>query len=152
MYRIALGFSLIEVLLALNILAITMVMVSPNFQAYYHYIKIRMIAYQIMQELYLARSDAISLQQKISYCSQKGDWSLGRIILSESGAKIHHFTSLPKPYHLILRNSLGCNDKIHYLPLGFTREQRGSFYLSSPEETLRIVIGLSGKVNIHWKY
>jgi prepilin-type N-terminal cleavage/methylation domain-containing protein len=143
-----LGFSLLECLIVLSILAILLMMVSPNFQAGYHHIRLRMVANQIIHELNIARSEAISRQQTIRYCSDQltGHWNMKRMILTEKDQAVHQFNPLPKSYRLIFKNSLGQNNSIHFLLLGFTREQRGSFYLVSPYETLRIVIGLSGRV------
>lgn len=146
--KIAGGFTLLELLLTLSIVAGCAVMAISDFTVVYHHIRTEMIAHQLMHELFLTRSQAVCRRQAISYCADAVDknWDKKRTVKNASGQVLHVFGELPKHYHLIWRNSLLQNDKITFLPLGFTQSQMGSFYLFTPEKTLRIVVIKSGRV------
>lgn len=141
------GFSLLELLLVLVFAAALLSTAGPHFSYQYDHFRLLVVARQLMQEIHFARSEAIRRNQSVCYRINQSSksWADSRVVLAPNGEVIHLFGALPQAYKLILKNSLGCNDSLHFLPFGFTNEQRGSFYLSSKKETLRIVFGLSGR-------
>jgi type IV fimbrial biogenesis protein FimT len=141
------GFTLFEVLLTLSIVAIWMLIASPDFRTAYSSLKLLTLRQQIIQELHLARSEAIKRQQDVIYCTEENKtWDKRRFIKNRSGIMLHTFQAIPSSYHLVLFNSLGKNQAMTFTPLGFTKEERSSFYLYSPAETIRITITVSGRV------
>lgn len=142
------GYTLLELIIVLSIFALFIAMATADFNSVYHHIKTKKLVGQIVQEIYLTRSLAISQQQERLYCSSDGNWSDTRLIKSMGGGVLRQFAPLPKPYQLILKNSLHKNNQITFLPLGFTQEERCSFYLSSPTEVIRIIVGVSGNARI----
>lgn len=138
------GFHLLEVLFSLSIVIILSVTAEMTFNTCYYEIKTVLIANQLRQEIYLARNLALTQRQNITYQLGRNQ----RCILNAGGKVTHTFEPLPRHFHLQLKNSLAMNDKIIFTPLGFTRSQCGSFYLSSPTNVVRIVITLSGLVRL----
>jgi Tfp pilus assembly protein FimT len=106
---------------------------------------------QIINEINLARSEALAKQKRTIYCSQnKGTtsrWEMGRIVQQQEKI-LHTFQALPLGYDLTFKNSLKKNDSLVFTPLGFTASEFGSFYLKTPYETLRIIVSLSGKTRV----
>lgn len=137
------GYTLVELMIVCAIIAILTISTEAHFQQGFFTIKARGVAMQIINEMNLARSLAIKKQQDVCYCTNS-TWSEGRLIKTVNNEILHLFTKLPKDIKVNLRNSLNCNSQITFTPLGFTKEQRGSFYVSSPSEKIRIIIGVSG--------
>jgi prepilin-type N-terminal cleavage/methylation domain-containing protein len=144
------GYTLLELLIVLSILAILGCIASPDFKACYHHLKTEVAIRTITREILLARSLAISQQQRSYYCTSSGndDWRQARIIKTQDNRVWHHFRELPRQYQLFLRNSLHQNNCITFTPLGFTLEERGSFYLTTPNKTVRLILSLSGNLRI----
>lgn len=144
------GYTLLEILLVLSIISLSLVMLTPNFYPFYYHMKTQWITSQIINELYLARSLAITKQQIIRYSphNHEGKWEGDRCIKDKYGYLLSSFQSLPPRYHLSLRNSLEQNNAIIYTPFGFTLSQRGSFYLEAPDCQTRIIILVTGRIRI----
>lgn len=143
------GYTFFELIIVLSILTIIAMMSTVDFRSLHYHLKTKKLAGRIVREIQLSRSLAISQQQRIAYCSLNNDsWHLERSIKTAKGRILHYFGPLPKQYQLQLRNSLNQNNHITFMPLGFLQEQRCSFYLTSPTEVIRIIVGLSGNVRV----
>lgn len=148
-FRRSNGYTLVELLLTLSIVAILLSMAIPGMKYGYDDLRLYILAHQLVHELMLARSEAIKKQQNIRYIwDSKTGWEGSRFIQDEQGVSLHSFEKLSSNYHLSLRNSLGINNSVTFTPLGFTREQRSSFYLSNGSKIIRIVINVSGHVRV----
>lgn len=139
------GFTLLELLIVVAIVAILASAASPNLIHQYYFIKNDLLINTLRNEIVLARTLAIVHQQNLQYCAEPL-WHKGRSISNFTGLTFRSFSELPTGYTLTLKNSLHQNRCIIFTPCGFTLEQRGSFYLKSPVETIRIVISLSGNI------
>lgn len=140
------GYTLLELLIVLSIVAAISVMASPDFKACYCHAQTQRVIKQIARELLQARSLAITHRQTLNYCAEDGRWSHQRIITTTKGQIFSRFESLPNSYLLTLQNSLHCNNCITFTPLGFTLQQRGSFYLVTEHENIRLILDLSGRL------
>lgn len=141
------GFTLIELLIVLSIIAGIASFASPNLVSIYYTVKDSYVLSSLTNELYLAKNLAIQKQQRIAYCAAENSaWSGRRIVVNSNMQEEYSFKALPKNYHLMFNNSLHHNHCVIFTPLGFTLEQRGSFYLVSPIKTTRIILNVSGNI------
>ncbi|MBA2654162.1 MAG: hypothetical protein H0U71_03725 [Gammaproteobacteria bacterium] len=141
------GFTLLEILLVLSMVATLLLMSVPTFNTYHEQTQLALLTQQITEELYMARNKAITIHRKIRYvCSESGDKK--RYLAGEEGEVLQRFGVLPSQYHLSLHNSLSKNAYLTFMPEGFTNAERGSFYLQGPCKSVRIVIGVCGKVRV----
>lgn len=132
-------------MLTLSIITIFALMADYSFHRQYLFVERQTIIEQLRNELVETKTRAILQQQLFSYCAaQPPDWAGERQVSDQQGAIIHQYKRLPVRYELTLRNSLHRNDCVRFTPLGFTAEQRGSFYLKSPVGDVRLIMGLTG--------
>jgi prepilin-type N-terminal cleavage/methylation domain-containing protein len=146
-YLNARGYTLLEILITLSIVMILALGATVSYRSLYLHLRLHLVAQQLISELSLARSAAVSRRTPITY-GALDNWNGVREIRLSNGDCLHRFAALPTIVTLELRNSLGENKQIHFLPLGFTREQRGSFYLCSHLQCLRIVVTVSGLTHL----
>lgn len=142
------GFTFIEILFAISITLILAGLSIPLLEATFEHVKIGIVSQQIIHELNITRHKAITLDQLMVLKPKKTNWSEEHRIINSQGKIIQTFAPVPYPYRLMWRSSLGMNDKIGFLPTGFTQGQRGSFYLIAPTKIVRIIIELSGRIRL----
>jgi type IV fimbrial biogenesis protein FimT len=148
-----LGFTLIESLITLALIAILFAIIAPNFKHFFQQSNNQAIASQLMHAIQFARSQAIINNKKMMMCSsdnQKncgGNWQQGFIIISDSrvlfSAKISiknailHWRSFPLSF-----------DHLEFSSKNF---QNGTFWLC-PENAIypswAIVLNKSGRARI----
>ena len=89
----------------------------------------------LMQTLNYARSAAILRNEKIIVCPSSdgrncncADWAQQQLVLNANNELLRVFAGLDSDDRLIWNSSLGKDEKIEWLPSGYTNGQRGSFY------------------------
>ncbi|HVV69371.1 MAG TPA: GspH/FimT family pseudopilin [Gammaproteobacteria bacterium] len=128
------AFTLIEMLMILVVLMSLLIFVVPAGRDFLGQHRAIAGANRIVGGLYLARSEAVHRGQKIIFCKSVdgktcgGNWSDGQLILDEKGNVLRRFPALPVQDTLIWNSSAGKDEKVEWLPTGFTNGQRGTFY------------------------
>lgn len=140
------GFSLLEVLVVLVLLAVLLSLAAPSFQGMQQKHQMQSQAEQFQASLLLARSEALRRQQRVSlcvresrngsdpYCATAGTWSQGWLVFvdgndnglreaSETVLQLHH--ALPE--FLTLQGNATVDRYISYGPQGRSQSTSGAF-------------------------
>lgn len=152
------AFSIIELLLVLTIFGVMLLLVVP---CWYDLVsKNRTIAYvdEIQAALRFTRVSAILLGESVAFCGSKthekcdGSWRDDLIVITESKKVLRILSKITNGDRLKLHYSFGQNDRVVFLPTGFTYGQYdGSFHYcpkNNPKNALRVVFVPSGRTNI----
>ena len=139
------GLSLIELMLALAVLAIVLSLGVPSMQGLVDGTRLRAQAHRLVTAINLARSEAILRNQPVSLCPSamastgtarcSGDYAGGWIVFSnvdrdrvvddEADNIIRVFESIPRGYTLTNRaGTRSASELITYLPDGSSRRNR----------------------------
>lgn len=139
------GLTLIELMLALAILAIVLSLGAPSLQGLVDGTRLRAQAHRLVTAINLARSEAILRNQPVSLCpssmastgstSCSGDYSRGwimftnldrdRVVDDDTDVIIRAFESIPRGYTLTNRaGTRAASELITYLPDGSSRRNR----------------------------
>lgn len=149
------GFSLIELLLAMTLLAILLVVAIPMTQSLLTRNRVTQHAAELVTALNYARSEAVKRGSLVTFCKSKagksceGDWRDGQIVIVDKQV-LRQYAALTNGDNLIWRSSLGKNEMLQFAPAGFTHGQSGSFYYCPAEKQYakRIVVEQSGRTRI----
>ena len=128
------AFTLIEMMMILVVLMCLLVYGVPAGRDFLGQHRAIAGANSIVGGLYLARSEAVHRGHKVIFCKSAdgktcgGNWSDGQIIIDGSGNVLRQFHALPAQDTLVWNSSAGKDEKVEWLPTGFTNGQRGTFY------------------------
>jgi type IV fimbrial biogenesis protein FimT len=128
------AFTLIEVMVILAILTFLLFFIVPAGREFLVEHRTITGANRIVGGLYLARIEAVQRNEKIIFCQSTdgnscgGKWNDGQIIIDSKGKLLRKIMGLPKGDTLIWNSSGGRDDRVEWLPSGFTNGQRGTFY------------------------
>ena len=160
MAKFSKGFSTIELLITLAITLCTLLIVAPYINQPLEKNRATAYADTVKSALKFARVSAITLGEPVTFCGSKtaktcdGDdaWNYGSIVVAIESGKVWRL--LPKPatgVKLRLNASRGKNNKVDFLPTGFTDgQQQGSFFYcpQNPADAKKIVFLPTGRVRI----
>ena len=137
--RYCLGFTLMESLVILAILSCLLVCSVPSARGLFRESRTITEVNSLVSGLYYARSAAIQLGEKVDFCesanhkSCNGRWNEGQVILEPNGHVLRSLPALAKNDMLVWNSSGGQDNKVEWLPTGYTNGQRGSFYYCSED-------------------
>ena len=140
------GFTLVEVMIAISVLGILMSLSVPSFSAMLKRHKASGEANNLVSLIYLARSEAIKNNQVVTICrSESGlvcgnDWKNGWLMFVDNNRngvkdineKIIRSGQAGNGYQVSFR-AFGSNRYLRFTPLGITLSQNGTFTLCPAE-------------------
>lgn len=153
--KFKIGFSLIEILVALTLFAIVLLIGVPSLQHALLQNRVDSSIHQMITAISFARSEAIRRQQRVSFCASedgqrcRGTWRSGQILMADQKV-LRVYSALPPGDNLMWVSSLSKNDVLEILPTGFTNGQQGSFYYCPPNKQYakRIIVTQTGRVRV----
>ncbi|NQX90437.1 MAG: type II transport protein GspH [Halioglobus sp.] len=166
------GFTLVELMLVLAVLAVGAVLAAPSLQHLQQDSRLRMESGRLLVALHLARSEAIMRNEPVSLCpsvmavtgvaecvgTYAGGWLVyanpgrDKVVDPDTDEVIRVFEGLTQGYRLTNRRaSRSAFELISYLPEGTTRSNR-TFLFCPPKTALRqsrsIVVSMVGRARL----
>ena len=161
------GFTLIELMIVITILAIFVVVGVPNFQNLISDNRLSTQANSLVSSLQLARSEALKLRTPVTVCRSadgtscagSGAWESGWLVFVDGGAlgAVDGADTIVKTVGQLaagntLRGGSGVNNFISYQPSGLQNTGNGVFRLCDgndpdPAEGRQISISATGRVS-----
>lgn len=151
------GYSLIEVLVALSLLALLLLFSAQGYQHIKATIESRIVLSRLATLIYYARSEAIRMGCKVIICKSRdahscsGNWSDGQIVLiNEQKPHVLLAFGAVKQGRLSFR-AFQSSDFLHFMPNGTTFEQNGSFmyYIDkTAKPTWTLIVEKSGRIRV----
>lgn len=151
------GYSLIEVLVALSLLASLLLFSAQGYQDIRATIEARMVLSRLITLIHYARSEAIRMGRKVIICKSRdayrcsGNWSDGQIV----------FVDEQKPHVLVAFGAVKqgklsfrafqSSDFLRFMPNGATFEQNGSFIYCVNQTTKpawTLIVEKSGRLRV----
>ncbi len=156
-----LGFSLLECLVVMLMIAILLTIAAPPFRNLLLRNQVTTVVNRLSNAIIFARSLAVKRHEVIAVCGShdgkncSGRWSKGQIIINPMhGDVIRQYGALPKQFRLLWRGGFGKNDRIALNSQGFLDGQQGSFYIcpgsQSNKFAVMIVISASGRLRLSY--
>jgi type IV fimbrial biogenesis protein FimT len=155
------GFSLVEVLVVVGLLAIVLSLAVPSFQGLMSKSRLSLSSDQLYTALVLARSEAVKSNRRVTVCGRTttndcgvAAWMNGSIVFVDHVTKgvIDDTTEIVKVFYSdaadILLSTENINNSVSFNPDG-SSDTSGAFILCAPSATispLRICISQSGTV------
>ena len=151
------GFTLIELMLVVAVLAVIVALATPSLETLLHSNRLRIQSSQLMTALNLARSEAISRNSPVSLCPStlvlsgapicSGIYADGWIVFSnrdrdrvvDAGIDdvIRAYEGLPRGYSLTNKSgTLAASELISYLPDGSSRRNRTLMFCASSDPSV----------------
>lgn len=84
----SLGFTTIELMIVIAILAIVAAVAAPSFRSMVATMNAKSAAFDLVSDLTMARSEAIKLNQNVSVTPNSGDWALGWLITDSANTTL----------------------------------------------------------------
>lgn len=146
------AFTLLELLVTLFILGILITAAVPASQHFLEKNNSNAEVNALIQGLAYARNEAIILSEKVIFCSSSngqscgGSWQDGQLAIKADGEVLRVFPALTKA-NLVWNSSAGKDDRLEWMPTGYTNGQRGTFYYcaSDVDASQSIVIINTGR-------
>ncbi len=170
MIKNELGFSLVELLICIAILAILLGLAIPGYSSFVQKNRANQVINQLSHAINLGRSTAIITQRMVTFCRSEdglscgGNWQDGSILFTDQNADreingddqlILHIPMLELPGTLKWR-SFQNRQYLQLTPLGFTNYQNGNFTYcpENNDATLaqQIVISRTGRIRLAIDY
>jgi prepilin-type N-terminal cleavage/methylation domain-containing protein len=152
------GFSLLELLLVLSLMALMMLVAAPGFSGFITKARGAGAVMLLYSDVRFAQHSAITHDQVITLCGSDdgyhcdGAWSVGRLVINPQTNQRFRYDRLDsKADRWYWRSSFGRNDYLKFAPTGFTLGQQGRFYYcpSGPESTAKaVVVAQSGRLRL----
>ncbi len=162
------GFTLIELIITLSVVAILMLIATPSMQTMV--VKNRMVTTlnELVADLNLARSEAIKRGQRTllcksssgTQCDPNADWSDGWLLFHDSDGDravsaneqvIRVHAKLNKSIKLDYRGPSHRSHYVDFLASGETNNQNGRFWfcnLHDPDDNRALVISRTGRLRV----
>lgn len=152
------GFSLIELLVALAVLAIALSLAAPGFGHLLEEHRLQVATQELQGALSQARTTAVLTGQPISLAARDGNWAKGWILFVDSDNNgIRDPTEQLLATHAALSPITVIPDStsrryVHYMPGGYSIQPSGAFHsghfvlCASTQSASRIVINRAGRI------
>ncbi|NML45129.1 prepilin-type N-terminal cleavage/methylation domain-containing protein [Ramlibacter sp. G-1-2-2] len=166
------GFTLPEMLVTFSVLGGLLAMALTSITDMVHDLRLAGVSNDVMQQLFLARSEAIKRNRRVAVCkspdgescAEQGGWEQGWILFEDtnnSGTREAHepilqrLNPLPPQYRLTANNPLA--RYVSYHPLGGTVMASGAFQAGTftlcrlsagPGEGRQIIINAGGRPRV----
>lgn len=150
------GFSLLEILITITIVAILAAISVPSFENIFEHSNQKILSQQLLRAINFARSQAIALGQTVTLCKSNdqatcgGDWGSGYIILANDQV-LYSFSNNKFRSQLNWRAFPIYLDHLEYLSSGLPNFQNGTFW-SCPKDSgnpsWAIMMNQSGRVRV----
>ena len=132
------GFTLLELMVAMTILAILLSIAVPSFSNLISSNRIENQADNFLSSLAMARSEAIKLNQQVKLCKSSdgatcttsGDWSVGWIIMDNSSNILQTYDGIPDGFTF---SSTDLKDEVTFRPSGEITSTGGSIIICGPD-------------------
>lgn len=140
------GFSLVELLIAIVIVAILAAVAVPSYREFVAGQRIKTASFDIMAVLTLARSEAIKRNLDILVTPATGGWANGWTVAASGAAALNQQNALPG---ITITCAGGCPDPVTYTANGRLAAAVNPFQISSgaSAQIRCISIDLSGRAN-----
>lgn len=128
-----LGFSLLEIVVALSLAAIIAAFAIPSFTNLFERAAQKILSEQLFRAINLSREEAISLGETVTLCQSEnqntcsGEWSSGYIVLSNDHV-LFSFTNKKNQGELHWRAFPIYLDHLEFLSSGSSNFQNGTFW------------------------
>jgi type IV fimbrial biogenesis protein FimT len=122
------GFTLIEMLVVLSILAILLAVVAPSMRGFLQSQHVKSVAYDLTADLLLARSEALKRNGEVSISHSGSSWAEGWTI-----------TELLNDTQVGQRNAADASLSVSGAPATITFDANGR--VSAPADQVRITLG-----------
>lgn len=157
MMRYYRGFTLLELLAALAIVAILLTVAIPSWQALLANTRANAATRQLMMAINYARSEAVTGGEVVTLCKSSdfkscgGSWSEGYIASAADTEILRVFM----PTHLgdrITWQGFPSSNYVQFSPSGFTMAQNGSFYYcpenKDPRYARAVIVDQTGRARL----
>lgn len=150
------GFSLVELLILLSLIAIVATLAIPSYRLLICKTRVRVTTAQLMRLITQAREMAIHYQTAVIICGSQsgidcdGEWAQGQLIaIKQPRKELSAYPELAQGIRVEWRSNLGHNQFLEFGPMGLPEGQWGSFWLSVEGELkARITVNLMGHLRV----
>ena len=156
------GFTLLELLITITLIAITAAIAFPNFQTLFQQSQAKVQAQRLLQSLHLARSESLLRGVTITLCASSNhqtcteNWEEAQIIFIDRNNNasasnqddILYSIEPTKPEGILHWRSSLHRPYLSFFPTGSTRGEDGTFWYcqhNKPQATWAIIINQTGR-------
>lgn len=154
-----LGSTLLEILVVVALFGIILLFTVPPSRQLFEEGRTIAEVNQLVGGLYYARSSAVEQNATVVFCKSTthrtcgGNWHDGQIVLQASqGRVLRVLPALSTENQLIWNSSGGQDDRVEWLPTGYTNGQRGTFYFCATKAPVqfsrKIVLLNTGRIYV----
>ncbi|MCP1624820.1 GspH/FimT family pseudopilin [Pseudomonas nitroreducens] len=153
-----LGFTLVELLFTLAILAIALAIAAPNLSELLHNQRASTATRELRNALDFARESAAHSGQPVSIAATGGDWAAGWEVFADSGnSGVHAPQQAPLAAHaplsgISIRTDSTSRRYLHFTPRGNAIQPNGAFHAGTltlcgaGRTSYRIVLNKAGRI------
>lgn len=151
------GYSILEIVITISLICIIFITYNSSWQAWISNNRAWAASNQIVAALQMARSEAITRSEPVTFCQSSdqrscgGDWNDGQIIITGANQVLRTFAAIDPQDRLTWKSSFGHNMAVTFLPSGHTNGEQGTFVYyprQHPESAQSIIIEHTGRIRI----
>lgn len=137
------GFTLIELMLAILLLAIVLGIGVPSFRTQLRNSEVTAATNALIHSMTLARSEAVKNNSSVSVSSKGGDWSVGWTVVRSDGFVVRDFNDPPKGGTITGQDAV---DPIVFGPMGtVTAGECFDIVVSDSNKVRSVLVSASGR-------
>lgn len=145
--------NLLETVVAITLSCILLLSATISFHALFSDNQLQNDVEQCVAALLFARSEAITLQTRVSVLPNQSDWQSGmRMINQNSHTLIRVFSFASNQYQIDFRGTLGKSSELVWRSDGMTAGQQGSFFFcnkqDSQKKSAQIILLRTGRLRV----